>query len=205
MTLGELAKMFNAERHIGARLEIVAMEGWQPGDWFDSTGLGWVNQSPNLRSLTEATLYPGVALVEGTNVSVGRGTDTPFEVLGAPWIKGKDLAAYLNGRSIQSVRFVPIVFTPSSSNFAGERCEGVNLIVLDRNTLESPELGIELASALHKLYPNDFKLERMSDLLVNQSVLDAIGAGEDPRRIAEDWRERLEEFVRLREKYLLYK
>jgi uncharacterized protein YbbC (DUF1343 family)/CubicO group peptidase (beta-lactamase class C family) len=205
MTLGELAKMFNAERHIGARLEVVAMEGWQPGDWFDSTGLGWVNQSPNLRSLTEATLYPGVALIEGTNVSVGRGTDTPFEVLGAPWMKGRELAAYLNGRDIQSVRFVPIVFTPSSSNYAGERCEGVNLIVLDRNTLESPELGIELASALHKLYSNDFKLERMSDLLVNQAVLDAIGAGEDPRRIAEDWQERLEEFVRLREKYLLYK
>jgi uncharacterized protein YbbC (DUF1343 family)/CubicO group peptidase (beta-lactamase class C family) len=205
MTLGELAKMFNGERHIGARLEVVAMQGWQPGDWFDSTGLGWVNQSPNLRSLTEATLYPGVALIEGTNVSVGRGTDTPFEVLGAPWMKSRELAAYLNGRDIQSVRFVPIVFTPSSSNYAGERCEGVNLIVLDRNTLESPELGIELASALHKLYPNDFKLERMSDLLVNQAVLDGIGAGEDPRRIAEDWQERLEEFVRLREKYLLYK
>jgi uncharacterized protein YbbC (DUF1343 family)/CubicO group peptidase (beta-lactamase class C family) len=205
MTLGELAKMFNAERHIGARLEVVAMEGWQPGDWFDSTGVGWVNQSPNLRSLTEATLYPGVAMIEGTNVSVGRGTDTPFELLGAPWMRSRELAAYLNGRDIQSVRFVPIVFTPSASNYAGERCEGVNLIVLDRNTLESPELGIELASALHKLYPNDFKLERMSDLLVNQAVLDAIGAGEDPRRIAEDWQERLEEFVRLREKYLLYK
>jgi uncharacterized protein YbbC (DUF1343 family)/CubicO group peptidase (beta-lactamase class C family) len=205
MTLGELAKMFNAERHIGARLEVVAMEGWQPGDWFDSTGVGWVNQSPNLRSLTEATLYPGVAMIEGTNVSVVRVPATPFEVLGAPWIKGRELAAYLNGRDIQSVRFVPIVFTPSSSNYAGERCEGVNLIVLDRNTLESPELGIELASALHKLYPNDFKLERMSDLLVNQGVLDSIGAGEDPRRIAEDWQERLDEFVRLREKYLLYK
>jgi len=205
MTLGELAKMFNAERHIGVRLEVVAMEGWQPGDWFDSTGLGWVNQSPNLRSLTEATLYPGVAMIEGTNVSVGRGTDTPFEVVGAPWIKGRELAAYLNGRDIQSVRFVPIVFTPSSSNYAGERCEGVNLIVQDRNTLDSPELGIELASALHKLYLNDFKLERMGDLLVNQAVLDAIGAGQDPRRIAEDWRERLEEFAHLREKYLLYK
>ncbi|MGD0792515.1 MAG: serine hydrolase [Terriglobales bacterium] len=205
MTLGELAKMFNAERHIGARLEVVAMEGWQPGDWFDSTGLRWVDPSPNLRDLTEAALYPGVALIEGTNVSVGRGTDTPFEVMGAPWIKSRELAAYLNGRGIQSVRFVPIVFTPSSSNFAGERCEGVNLIVLDRNTLDSPELGIELASALHKLYPNDFKLERMADLLVNRAVFEAIGAGEDPRRIAEAWQERLEGFVRLRGKYLLYK
>jgi uncharacterized protein YbbC (DUF1343 family)/CubicO group peptidase (beta-lactamase class C family) len=205
MTLGELAKLFNAERHIGARLEVVAMEGWQPGDWFDSTGLAWVNPSPNLRSLTEATLYPGVGLIEGTNVSVGRGTDTPFEVVGAPWIKSRELAAYLNARGIQSARFVPVVFTPSASNFAGERCEGVNLMVLDRNTLDSPELGIELASALHKLYPNDFKLERMADLLVNQAVFEAIGAGQDPRRIVEDWQERLEEFVRLREKYLLYK
>ena len=205
MTLGELAKMFNGERHIGARLEVVAIEGWHPGDWFDSTGLVWVNPSPNLRNLTEAALYPGVALIEGTNVSVGRGTDTPFEVVGAPWIKSRELATYLNGRGIQSVRFVPIVFTPSSSNFAGERCEGVNLIVLDRNTLDSPELGIELASTLHKLYPNDFKMERMADLLVNQAVFEAIGAGEDPRRIAEDWQERLEVFVRLREKYLLYK
>ncbi len=205
MTLGELAKMFNAERHIGARLDVVAMEGWQRGDWFDSTGFGWVNTSPNLRSLTEATLYPGVALIEGTNVSVGRGTDTPFEVVGAPWMKSKELAAYLNARDIQSVRFVPVTFTPSSSNFAGERCEGVNLIVLDRNTLDSPELGIELASALHKLYPNDFKLERMADLLVNQAAFEAIGAGEDPRRIAEDWQERLEGFIRLRGKYLLYK
>jgi uncharacterized protein YbbC (DUF1343 family) len=205
MTMGELAKMFNAERHIGTRLEVVAMEGWQPGDWFDSTGVGWVNTSPNLRDLNQATLYPGVGLIEGTNVSVGRGTDTPFEVVGAPWIKGRELAAYLNGRGIQSVRFVPIVFTPSASNFAGERCEGVNLIVLDRNTLESPELGIELASALHKLYPNDFKLEHMADLLVNQAVFEAIKAGEDPRRIAEDWQERLGEFVRLRERYLLYK
>ena len=205
MTLGELAKMFNAERHIGARLDVVAMEGWQPGDWFDSTGLQWVNPSPNLRNLTEAALYPGVALIEGTNVSVGRGTDTPFEVVGAPWIKSRELAAYLNGRGIQSVRFVSLAFTPSASNFAGEPCQGVNLIILDRNTLDAPELGIELASALHKLYPNDFKMERMADLLVNMSVFEALGAGEDPRRIAEDWQERLDEFLRLREKYLLYK
>jgi uncharacterized protein YbbC (DUF1343 family)/CubicO group peptidase (beta-lactamase class C family) len=205
MTLGELAKMVNAERHIGARLSVVAMAGWQRGDWFDSTGVGWVNTSPNLRSLNEATLYPGVAMIEGTNVSVGRGTETPFEVVGAPWMKSRELAAYLNGREIQSVRFVPVAFTPSSSNFAGERCEGVNLIVLDRNMLDSPELGTELASALHKLYPNDFKLEKMADLLVNQPVLQAIAEGVDPRRIAEDWQEQLKQFIALREKYLLYK
>jgi uncharacterized protein YbbC (DUF1343 family) len=125
--------------------------------------------------------------------------------VGAPWIKGREFAAYLNGRAIQSVRFVPISFTPSSSNYAGERCEGVNLIVLDRNLLDATELGVELASALHKLYPADFKVERMADLLVNQSVLQAIDAGEDPRRIVSDWQERLEKFIAMREKYLLYK
>jgi len=158
-----------------------------------------------MRSLTEATLYPGVALIEGTNVSVGRGTDTPFEVLGAPWIKGKDLAAYLNQRSIPSVRFVPVTFTPASSNFAGQNCEGVNILVQDRNTFDAPELGVELASALHKLYAIDFKMDRMLELLVNQATFDAIVAGQDPRRISEEWEERLGTFIAMREKYLLYK
>ncbi len=205
MTVGELAKMFNAERKIGARLEVVAMQGWQRGDWFDSTGLEWVNPSPNMRSLTEATLYPGVALIEGTNVSVGRGTDTPFELVGAPWIKSKELAAYLNQRSIPSVRFLPVKFTPSASNFAGQTCEGVNIVLLDRNTFDAPELGIELAAALRKLYPNDFKIERMQELLLHQATFDAIVAGQDPRRISEDWEERLGTFIALREKYLLYR
>jgi uncharacterized protein YbbC (DUF1343 family)/CubicO group peptidase (beta-lactamase class C family) len=205
MTLGELARMFNAERHIGAHLEVIPMEGWQRGDWFDSTGVAWVNPSPNLRDMVEATLYPGVGLIEGANISVGRGTDTPFEVVGAPWIKGREFAAYLNGRAIQSVRFIPVNFTPSASNFAGEHCQGVNIIVLDRNLFDATELGIELASALHKLYPAGFKLERMSDLLVNQEVLHAIDAGEDPRRIVGDWQERLEKFIAMREKYLLYR
>lgn len=205
MTMGELARMFNSERHIGARLEVVPMAGWQRGDWLDSTGVVWVNTSPNLRSLAQNTLYPGVGLIEGMNVSVGRGTDTPFEIVGAPWINGKVLAAYLNARAIQNVRFVPITFTPSASNYSGEKCEGVNMIVLDRNALEATELGIELASALHKLYPGDLKLDRMSDLLVNQAVFNAIGTGEDPRRIAGDWQESLEKFIALREKYLLYR
>ncbi|HMD50315.1 MAG TPA: DUF1343 domain-containing protein, partial [Bryobacteraceae bacterium] len=205
MTMGELATMFNAERQIGARLQVVRMDGWQRGDWFDSTGVAWVNPSPNLRDLNQATLYSGVGMIEGANISVGRGTDTPFEVVGAPWIKSREFAAYLNGRGIQSVRFVPVSFTPSSSNFAGERCEGINIVVLDRNLFDATELGIELASALHKLYPTDFKLERMADLLVNQPVLQAIDVGEDPRRIVIAWQERLEKFIAMREKYLLYK
>lgn len=204
MTMGELARMFNGERHIGARLEVVPMEGWQRGDWFDSTGVQWVNPSPNLRDMVEATLYPGVGIIEGANISVGRGTDTPFEVAGAPWIKGRELAAYLNARGIQSVRFIPVSFTPSASNFAAQHCEGVNLIVLDRDLLDATELGVELASALNRLYPNDFKIERMQALLVNQAVFDALVAGEDPRRIAEEWEPRLRQFLEVRKKYLLY-
>jgi uncharacterized protein YbbC (DUF1343 family)/CubicO group peptidase (beta-lactamase class C family) len=205
MTMGELAKMFNSERNINAKLTVVQMEGWQRGDWFDSTGLGWVNPSPNLRSVTEAALYPGVALIEGTNVSVGRGTDTPFELVGAPWVKSKELAAYLNGRGIGGVRFVPMTFTPTASVYSGQTCSGVNVILTDRNGFDAPELGIELAAALRKLYPADFKIERMSELLVNQSVYDALVAGQDPRRIAQDWQEGLTAFQKVREKYLIYK
>src|SRR6266699_1559381 len=205
MTMGELAKMFNAERGLKAKLTVVPMEGWQRGDWFDSTGLAWVNPSPNWRSWTEATLYPGVALIEGTNVSVGRGTDTPSQILGAPWINGRELTQYLNARNISGARFVPVTFTPNASNYAAEKCAGVNIVVTDRNALDAPELGIELASALHKLYPQQFHMERLIELLVNQAVYDAIAQGQDPRRIAEDWREPLEKFQQLRQKYLIYK
>jgi len=205
MTMGELAKMFNAERNINAKLTVVPMEGWQRGDWFDSTGLVWVNPSPNLRSVTEAALYPGLAIIEGTNVSVGRGTDTPFELLGAPWMKSKELAAYLNARGIAGVRFVPVTFTPTASNYAGQMCSGVNIVVTDRNGFDAPELGMELAAALRKLYPADYKIERLPELLMNQSVYDALVAGQDPRRIAQDWQEGLQKFQKMREKYLIYK
>ncbi|MGP8092002.1 MAG: serine hydrolase [Candidatus Sulfotelmatobacter sp.] len=205
MTIGELATMYNAERNLNAKLTVVPMEGWERGDWFDSTGLAWVNPSPNLRSVTEAAQYPGVALIEGTNVSVGRGTDTPFELVGAPWVKSRELAAYLNARGIAGVRFVPVTFTPSASVYSGQECGGVNIILTDRNGFDAPELGMELAAALHKLYAADFKIERMADLLVNQSAYDALVAGEDPRRIAQDWQEGLEKFEKVREKYLIYK
>lgn len=205
MTMGELAQMFNVEREIQAHLYVSPMQGWMRGDWYDETGLAWINPSPNLRSLTEAALYPGVALIEGTNISVGRGTDAPFEVVGAPWINSRELAQYLNGRAIPGVRFVPVSFTPSSSNYSAQVCNGVNIVLLDRNALDAPELGIELAAALQKLYPKQFQLDRMKDLLVNAAVFEALSGGRDPRRIADDWREALESFQKMREKYLLYK
>jgi uncharacterized protein YbbC (DUF1343 family)/CubicO group peptidase (beta-lactamase class C family) len=205
MTMGELAKMFNTEHNINAKLTVVPMEGWQRGDWFDATGLTWISPSPNLRTMTEAALYTGVAVVEGTNVSVGRGTDTPFELLGAPWIKSRELAAYLNARGIAGVRFVPVSFTPSSSIYSGQKCEGVNIVLTDRDGLDAPELGMELASALRKLYPADYKIERIQELLVNQAAYDALVAGQDPRRIAQDWQEGLDRFLQVRRKYLIYK
>ena len=205
MTMGELAQLFNGEQNLGAKLTVVPMQGWQRGDWFDSTGENWVNPSPNLRSLNENTLYPGVGLIEGTNVSVGRGTDTPFEVLGAPWIKSQELATYLNSRHISGVRFIPYSFIPTSSNFANQLCGGVNMVVTDRLTLDSPELGIELAAALHKLYPSDFRMEKMMTILASQQTMDDLNAGVDPRFISAKWNEALEGFEKIREKYLIYK
>ena len=205
MTLGELAQLFNGEQHLGAKLTVVPMQGWQRGDWFDSTGELWVNPSPNLRSLTENTLYPGVALIEGTNVSVGRGTDTPFELVGAPWIKPQELASYLNNRHISGVRFIPYSFTPKSSNYANQLCGGVNIVVTNRLTFDSPELGIELAAALHKLYPNDFQMNKMMTIVANQQTMDDLDAGVDPRFISSKWNEALDSFETIRQKYLIYK
>ena len=204
MTVGELARMWNTERKINAKLTVIPVEGWQRGDWYDSTGLLWINQSPNMRSLNEATLYPGVGEIEGTNISVGRGTDTPFEVVGAPWIKATEFADYLNQRGISGVRFVPIQFTPNDSNYAKQLCQGVNIVVVDRNTLDGPLLGVELAGALHKLYPNQWNMEKLFDLLMNRPVVEAIGRDEDPRRIADDWRDGVEKFEEVRKKYLMY-
>jgi uncharacterized protein YbbC (DUF1343 family)/CubicO group peptidase (beta-lactamase class C family) len=205
MTLGELAQLYNTERKIGAQLRVIPMQGWLRGDWFDSTGIVWVNTSPNLRSVNEAELYPGVAIVEGTNVSVGRGTDTPFEVLGAPWMDARAYSDYMNARLIPGVRFVPITFTPVSGPYANQQCKGVNIIVTDRTVLDAPELGIELAAALRKLYAEHWKVELMLKLLANREVYDAVVRGDDPRAIAQGWQEDLEKFKELRNKYLLYK
>jgi uncharacterized protein YbbC (DUF1343 family)/CubicO group peptidase (beta-lactamase class C family) len=204
MTMGELAKMFNAERNINAKLTVVPLQGWQRGDWFDATGQVWVNPSPNLRSVTESALYPGVALVEGTNVSVGRGTDTPFEVMGAPWIDPKTLSDYLNSRMISGVRFVPVRFTPKETKYAGQLCGGVNIVLMDRNALDGPELGVELAVALRKFYPQQWDATRLDNIIAHPPTSEMIMRMEDPRRIADEWREGIEGFNRVRGKYLMY-
>jgi uncharacterized protein YbbC (DUF1343 family) len=205
MTLGELAQFFNGEFKLQAKLHVVAMTGWERGDWFDATGLTWTNPSPNLRSVQEAILYPGIGLIETTNVSVGRGTDRPFEHVGAPWIDATLLAKTLNARFLPGIRFVPVDFTPQAPYpYAGQVCHGVEFVVTNRNVLDSPELGIEIASALHKLFGASYQLGKIDTLLANRSVLEAMQAGRDPQRIAEEWQQQLREFAAKRKMYLLY-
>ena len=205
MTLGELARYFNGEFQLNAPLSVVAMTGWERGDYFDATGLPWINPSPNLRSLRQAVLYPGTGLIETTNLSVGRGTDTPFEYVGAPWIEGAALARTLNARFLPGIRFVPVQFTPQAPYpYANQVCHGVELIVTDRNVLDSPELGLEIATAIHKLYGDKFQLSKIERLLANQSVLEQMLTGRDPQRLAEDWQQQLHDFELKRKPYLLY-
>jgi len=204
LTVGEIARLFNRERHIGVRLQVIKMEGYNRQEWFDQTGLPWINPSPNLRSLTQTIFYPGVGLVESANVSVGRGTPKPFEMVGAPWISGPRLARYLNQRRIPGVAFEPVTFVPHSNRFRGQRCGGVRLRLVDRNALNSPALGIELASALYRLYPRQFQIERNLGMIGSRAILRALKNGDDPRHIQQQWQARLKSFRRLRAKYLLY-
>jgi uncharacterized protein YbbC (DUF1343 family) len=204
LTIGELAQLFNKQRNIGADLRVIKMEGWRRSMWFDETNLTWVNPSPNMRSLTEATLYPGVGLLETTNVSVGRGTDTPFEVVGAPWIQGDRLAEYLNQRGIPAVRFVPLRFTPNASVFKDQQCGGVNIIITDRALFRPLVTGIEMALALRKLYPNDWQVDKYLRLLVNADTLDRVKRGESAKEIVDSWNAGLQEFRRARAEILLY-
>lgn len=204
MTLGELASMFNAEKQIGADLTVVPMQSYHPNSWYDETGLSWVNPSPNLRSTGEAILYPGLGLLEGTNVSVGRGTDTPFEIMGAPWINGSELANYLNTRSIPGVSFEATQFTPTADRYARQLCGGIRIHVTDRNVLDAPLLGIEIASALHHLYSTNWAMTPMRGALGSQATFEALQTNSDPRVIAASWRPAIQNFRIVRARYQLY-
>ena len=204
MTIGELAMLFNAERQINADLTVIKMEGWRRADFFDGTALTWINPSPNMRSLTEALLYPGIGLLETTNVSVGRGTDTPFEVIGAPWMDGQKLAEGLNRAGLAGVRFVPVKFTPKSSKFDNEECSGVNVVITDRGSFRPVATGIEIAYQLQSLHSGAWKVDDYIRLLANRVVLAAIKEGKNPSGIAATWQDGLAQFARIRQKYLLY-
>ena len=206
MTFGELANMANAERNLGLDLHVIAMRAWDRGDWFDTTGLGWENPSPNMRSLNAAILYPGVAMVEASkNYSVGRGTDAPFEQIGADWIRGRDLAVFLNGRYIPGVRVYPTRFRPTESNFAGKFVEGVRFVITDRNAFDSVRLGLELGYAFQKLYPGRIPWDTNRYLIGNRETIADLESGMDPRTIIQNLQDSLAAFVKRREKYLLYR
>ncbi|MEO8650358.1 MAG: exo-beta-N-acetylmuramidase NamZ domain-containing protein [Acidobacteriota bacterium] len=205
MTIGEHGMMMNTERKIGADVRVIKMEGWSRSMWFDETGQMWINPSPNMRSLTEATLYPGIGLFETTNISVGRGTDTPFEVVGAPWINAIELSAYLNGRRLKGVRFVPISYKPDASVYKDEQIGGVNIIVTDRNEFGAVRTGFEIACALQKLYPGKWQAERSVRLVVNKKIVDQIEAGLAPEVIERSWQNDLAAFIQRRSAFLLYK
>jgi uncharacterized protein YbbC (DUF1343 family) len=204
LTVGELALLFNSERRIGADLTVIKMEGWRRADFFDGTALTWVNPSPNMRSLTEALLYPGVGLLETTNLSVGRGTDTPFEIIGAPWIDGQKLSDTLNRAGLAGVRFVPVRFTPKSSKFANEECGGVNIVVTDRGPFRPVTAGLEIAYQLNRLYSGTWKVDQYIQLLVNRAALAALKEGREPSEIAQTWQAGLAQFASARKRYLLY-
>jgi len=205
MTVGELARMYNAEKKLGADLRVVAMEGWERRMWFDETGLEWVNQSPNIRSLTQATLYPGVCLLEGRIVWVKGGIDPPFEMIGAPFFKAHELAAYLNERRVPGVRFVPRRFRPTGGVCTGQECDAVEMLLLDRNALRPVLLGVELLSAVVRFYSDQLPISAIDRLLGNESSAARIKAGEDPRLIVQSWESDLEAFKKMRSSYLLYK
>ncbi len=204
MTIGETARLLNAERRIGAGLAVVPLRGWRRALWYDETGLPWVNPSPNLRSVTQAALYPGVALLETTNVSVGRGTDAPFELVGAPWIDAERLARTLNGRGIPGVRFTPVAFTPASSTHAGALCHGLRITLTDRSSLRPVALGLELATALRDLHGEDWKRDRFGELLGSAAAVTRFERGDPAGTIVAGWAAEQMEFERRRARHLLY-
>jgi len=205
LTIGEFARLAAAERKIPVALTVVPLVGWDRGRWFDETGLPWVNPSPNIRSLTQALLYSGVGLLEATNLSVGRGTDSPFEVVGAPWIEPQGLAAALNQQGLRGVTFQPIWFTPTADVYANVLCGGVRLIVTDREAIRPVTVGLALGRTLRTRHRDQFRPENIQNLLVNRSTMWAFLRGEAFERVTA-WAEiDRSAFLNRRASYLIYR
>jgi uncharacterized protein YbbC (DUF1343 family) len=205
MTMGELAKLFNSEYKIGADLLVIPCEGWTRNMWWDQTGLIWGNSSPNMRNTTAALLYTGICLLEAPNVSVGRGTNPPFEFFGAPWINGRELAPALNALKLPGVAFVPVEFTPNASKFKDEPCQGCYVIVTDREKIRPVRMGVAIVWKLHQLYGDKFEIDKVNRLLVNDKTMAAIKSAKDPSEIPAVWEDDLAAFKKTREKYLIYR
>jgi uncharacterized protein YbbC (DUF1343 family) len=204
MTLGEMAKMFNVQKKIGCDLHVIRLENWQRRMSFEDTGLPWVNPSPNLRSPAAGLLYPGLEILQAGGVSVGRGTSQPFELLGAPWIRDEEFAAELNRRAIPGVRFAAEKFTPDSGLYHGELCEGVRITLTDRAALQTMRMGMEIAAALVKSYPDKFDVAKTIELIGNAATVKQLQAGAEPAAIVAGWNADLAAFRKVRAKYLLY-
>ena len=204
MTLGELAQLYNAEKTIGVDLHVVKLENWKRSETFGETGLTWIPPSPNLRTVAETLPYPGIEILQAGGVSVGRGTVTPFEVFGAPWIKGDELAAQLARRKISGVIYRASTFTPASDLYKGVECGGVTLTVTDAAAFQSVRNGLEIAEALEKLYPGKLNLAKMITLVGNADTIAALQKGESVDAIVAAWKPALDAFRDMRAKYLIY-
>jgi len=205
LTVGEIAMMANTERKLGADLKVIRMENWRRSDWFDATGLPWVDPSPNMRNLNAALLYPGVSMLEySKDYSVGRGTDAPLEQVGAEWIKGAALADFLNARAIPGVRVYPVRFRPSSSVLSGEEIEGVRFLITDRDRFNAARFGLEIAYALQKLYPGKVDFEACRNLIGHRATIDALKSGAEPAAILAQMDASMAAFQEERARALLY-
>lgn len=204
MTVGEIAMLFKSELAIDVDLQIIKLEGWRRSELFDDTGLPWINPSPNMRSLTEALLYPGIGLLEKTNLSVGRGTDTPFEVIGAPWLDGPALAAQLNDASLPGISFDAIEFTPDASKFADEVCSGVRLTITNRKQFEPLQVGFEIARQLVLNYADTWDVDAYLFLLGSDKTMQAVRKGLPYADILASYEAGLNNFRQRRDRYLLY-
>ncbi len=205
MTVGELAKMFQSERKLNCDLDVIPIKGWRREMFFDATRLPWTNPSPNMRSLAQALLYPGIGLLETTNLSVGRGTDTPFEVLGAPWLDGRRLAAAMHRASLPGVTFVPIEFTPAASKYEQQKCSGINLLVTDRRQFQPVRTGLAIAHQLHRLYSDEWDAANYPRLLGSEAVVRGLLEGESVRKLEASYSKQLAQFKRRRQQFLIYR
>ena len=204
LTFGEMADLLHAEKGLTCPLQVITCEGWKRGGWYDATGLFWTNPSPNMRRLPAAALYPGVGLLELTNVSVGRGTDTPFEIFGAPYLDARAFAAAMHAERLPGVRFIPVQFAPAASVFAGEICGGVQILLLDRDVLDAVRVGLTLALILRRLCPQAWQPEKLMTLLASQKTYDSIVADQPYALIAAGWAEDLQGFEKRTQAWRLY-
>ena len=205
LTIGELAQFFNAENHIGADLHVITMRNWHRNYFFESTGIKWIPPSPNLRTIKGSILYPGIEILQSAGVSVGRGTQTPFEEFGAPWMNGDEVAAALNARNLPGVRFAGQPFIPIAGLYSGQRCGGVSIKITDRFKVRSMRMGLEIAAILQKLYPKQFEVSKMIELVGNSDTMQQLQSGVAPEKIVASWSESLTAFDQIRRKYFLYK